>query len=93
MSRPDPVLQNAAKEGRTIALAWALATATTCLTSYALGGPSGPSWGRSPVLGTGVPCWVMFGVFLPWALAAGFSIAFAVWGMADDDLGKDRHGD
>ncbi|MFO0953976.1 MAG: hypothetical protein U0835_23030 [Isosphaeraceae bacterium] len=41
-----------------------------------------------PVLG--MPSWVFWGILAPWAACAVFSIGFAGFYMADDDLGEDH---
>jgi hypothetical protein len=49
--------------------------------------PADPQAAVPTVLG--VPSWVFWGVALPWLLAGVFSIVFALWGIADDDLGQE----
>jgi hypothetical protein len=38
----------------------------------------------------GFPDWVFFGILVPWVLCSLFTVAFAAWGMADDDLGQEQ---
>jgi hypothetical protein len=35
----------------------------------------------------GFPDWILFGIILPWAGCTLFTLVFASFGMADDDLG------
>jgi hypothetical protein len=41
-------------------------------------------------LGRGVPSWFFWGVLAPWVLCGVFTVWFAGWVMADDDLGADQ---
>jgi hypothetical protein len=45
----------------------------------------------------GLPEWVFFGILLPWLACTAFTIGFCLFGMTDDDLGREaeeggRHG-
>jgi len=40
----------------------------------------------------GVPFWVLWGVVVPWLVATVFTVLFALFGIADDDLGEDEAG-
>lgn len=88
----DPVLRNARREAWIIAAAWVAATAYSCVTCYLLGylrpgRALGPDDVR-PILG--IPSWVVWGVLAPWLVCAVFTVWFAGFSMADDDLGKDH---
>ncbi len=41
----------------------------------------------------GMPAWVFWGIVLPWLGAVVASCLFALFGMADDDLGNAAEGD
>jgi hypothetical protein len=89
---PDPVLQNARREGLIIALVWAASTAYCCAYSYAFGyrregRPLGVG-DIQPVFG--MPSWVFWGIIVPWAVCALFTFWFAGFYMQDDDLGQDH---
>jgi len=89
---PDPVLKNSLREFVIIMLAWAASTAYTCIYCYYNGYiREGAALGVEdirPVLG--VPSWMFWGVFAPWAVCSAFTFWFAGFYMADDDLGEDR---
>ncbi len=42
--------------------------------------------GKTPSTFLGLPSWVVWGVFVPWFLAAVFTSWFAIYWIADDDL-------
>jgi hypothetical protein len=80
------LLQNARREALVIMIVWALALVWSCLVSYFFG------YSRPPTdigLILGMPDWVFWGIFLPWALCLAFSVWFCFRFMADDDLGAD----
>jgi hypothetical protein len=88
----DPVLRHARREAVIIALAWAAAAAYCCGYSYLFGyirpgRPLGPNDVR-PVLG--MPSWFFWGVMVPWGVCGVFTVWFAGWFMAEDDLGRDH---
>ena len=37
----------------------------------------------------GFPDWVLFGIIAPWLACTAFTMAFALFGMRDDDLGAE----
>ena len=37
----------------------------------------------------GLPDWVFFGILLPWLACTVFTMLYSVWGLKDDDLGKE----
>ena len=89
---PDPVYRNALREAIYIGLSWIAATTYSCTYCYFFG------YQRADrALGVddihpvfGMPSWFFWGVMVPWAACAVFTIWFAGMYMADDDLGKDR---
>jgi hypothetical protein len=88
----DPVLVHARREAIIILSVWALATVYCCAYSYFFGyirpgRPLGPDDVR-PILG--IPSWAFWGFVAPWLLCALFTVWFAGFYMADDDLGADR---
>ena len=88
----DPVLKNARREAVVIGFAWLASTAYSCAYCYAFGyirpdRPLGPADVR-PVFG--MPSWVFWGIMAPWAVCAAFTLWFAGWRMADDELGTDH---
>ena len=88
----DPVLVNARREGLIIAAAWLAATVYSCGYYHLFGLiRAGRPFGENdvqPVLG--MPSWFFWGVMLPWALCGVFTVIFAGFLMADDDLGEDN---
>jgi hypothetical protein len=91
----DPVLVNARREAIIIFSVWVLATVYCCAYSYFFGyirpgRPLGPDDVR-PILG--IPSWAFWGFVVPWLLCAVFTVWFAGFFMADDDLGADRAGE
>jgi hypothetical protein len=90
--REDPVLRNARREAVVIFIAWVAATAYSCAYSYFFGyirpgHELGPADVR-PILG--IPSWVVWGIIAPWLACAAFTVWFAGFVMADDDLGVDK---
>lgn len=90
--RTDPVLTHSRREAVVIGLAWLASTVYCCGYSYLFGYRRagrvlGPDDVR-PLLG--VPSWVVWGVFVPWGVCTLFTVWFAGFYMADDDLGADR---
>lgn len=88
----DPTLRNARREGWVIFAAWAIAT-TYCSGYYYFFGliREGRPLGRGdvqPIMG--VPSWFFFGVLLPWAACGIFTLVFAGFVMAEDELGADH---
>ena len=93
MPKPtDPVLVHARREAIVIGLAWVASTAYCCGYCYLFGyARSGWTPGLDdihPVLG--MPSWFVWGVIAPWAACALFTVGFAGFFMADDDLGGDH---
>jgi hypothetical protein len=89
----DPVFRHASREALIILALWAAATAAVCGRCYALG-YNRP--GRAPLVVedlrpiAGIPRWFALGVLVPWACCSVATILFAVYGLADDDLGEDH---
>jgi hypothetical protein len=73
-------------------LVWAAATAYCCIYCYFFGyiRPDRPLGVEDihPILG--IPSWIFWGVLAPWAVCALISFWFAIFSMADDDLGADH---
>ena len=90
--RDDPTLRNARREAWIIFSVWAMATIYCCTYFYLFGSiRPGRPLGRAdvhPVLG--VPSWFFFGVLLPWGVCFVFTVVFAGFVMAEDDLGTDH---
>ncbi len=88
----DPVLRNARREGWIIAAVWLLAAVYCCVYSYVFGYERpGQALGKedlNPILG--IPNWFVFGVMLPWVVCGVFTLIFAGFFIADDDLGTDH---
>jgi hypothetical protein len=85
-------LKNSRREAIIIGLAWFIAMAYCCTYCYLFGyiregRPLGPQ-DVSPILG--MPSWVFWGIMVPWAISALFTLWFAGFVMTDDDLGKDH---
>ena len=90
-SGEDPVLRHARREGWVIFSVW-LAATIYCCTYYYLFGiiRPGRELGRADVQPIfGMPSWIFWGVMLPWALCGIFTVIFAGFVMAEDDLGED----
>ena len=90
--KPDPVLENARREGVVIGLVWLAATVYSCGYSYLFGysrpdRPLGPG-DVHPVFG--MPSWFFWGVIIPWGICTLFTFWFAGFVMTDDDLGDDH---
>lgn len=90
--QPDPVVINARREGWIIALLWLAATTYCCVycAFYGYRTASKPLDVADihPILG--VPSWVVWGIFAPWAVCSLFTFWFAGFSMSDDDLGEDH---
>lgn len=88
----DPLLRHSRREAVIIGLVWLAATAYCCAYSYLFGYiREGHPLGRAdvkPILG--IPSWVVWGYLAPWAVCSVFTIWFAGWFVADDDLGMDH---
>lgn len=93
--RDDPVFVHACREAIIILSFWLAVTVYCCAYSYFFGyirpgRPLGPDDVR-PILG--IPSWAFWGFVVPWLLCALFTVWFAGFYMADDDLGDDRAGE
>ena len=93
MSKPDdPVYRHARREAAIILASWAVATIYCCGFCYVFGyiRPGAPRSEAEidPILG--MPSWFFWGVAVPWVVAMLFTIGFAAFGVADDDLGEER---
>lgn len=91
MPIPDPTYRNARREAIVILCAWLASTLYCCAYAYLFGydragRPLGVGDIR-PVLG--IPSWVFWGVMVPWLACSAFTVWFAGFRMADDDLGAD----
>jgi hypothetical protein len=88
----DPLLHHSRREAIVIGLVWLAATVYCCAYTYFFGYiREGHPLGRDdvrPILG--IPSWVVWGYLVPWAICAVFTIWFAGWFVADDDLGSDH---
>ncbi len=88
----DPVVRHARREAIIIGLAWLAATVYCCFYSWLFGyGTKEHPLTRAdvrPILG--VPWWAFWGFLVPWGASALFTVWFAGFFMADDDLGKDH---
>jgi hypothetical protein len=85
--REDPVLRSSRKEAIAVGIAWLAAISWTIGYCAAHGynrNPEGPTY----VLG--VPDWVFYGVFAPWACCYVFAFVLSYVLMADADLGSAR---
>ena len=91
----DPLLKHSRREAVIILVVWAAATAWCCGYSYLHGyDRPGRTLGASdvnPILG--IPSWVLWGYLVPWAICGAFTVWFAGFYMADDDLGEDHTAD
>ncbi len=89
---PDPVLKHSRREAVVIGLAWLAATAYCCGYCYAFGyNRPGRALGVDDIRPVfGVPSWFLWGVIAPWVVCGLFTLGFAGFYMADDDLGKDH---
>ena len=83
IKKGDPVYLHARHEAKWILIAWAVCLVWTVGYSGLFGYEVDPSNMR---LVLGVPSWVFFGVFVPWATATGFSVWFGLSYMQDDPL-------
>ncbi|RUL88298.1 hypothetical protein [Tautonia sociabilis] len=92
MPPPDPTYRNARREAIVILSVWLASTVYCCVYAYFAGYQrSGHPLGVGdirPVLG--IPSWVFWGVMAPWLVCSVFTVWFAGWKMADDDLGLDH---
>jgi hypothetical protein len=88
----DPVLKHARREAVIIFLAWVASTVYCCVYCYVFGYQrEGRPLGVGDIHPTlGIPSWVVWGIFAPWVVCALFTVWFAGFFMADDDLGKDH---
>jgi len=90
--KTDPVVRHARREAIIIGLAWLAATVYCCFSSWLFGyGTKEHPLTRAdvrPILG--VPWWAFWGFLVPWGASALFTVWFAGFFMADDDLGKDH---
>lgn len=90
--KTDPVIRNARREAIIIGLAWLASTIYCCSYSWIYGysTPEHPLTRADvrPILG--IPSWAFWGYIVPWGVCALFTIGFAGFYMADDDLGRDR---
>lgn len=82
----DPTFLHSRREAVAILCLWAVCLVWT-IGYCSLFGYDGGAAGAPLVFG--LPSWVFWGIALPWGLAAVVSILFAVFVMADDDLGED----
>ncbi len=85
-SPTDPTFLHARREALAILCLWGV-----CL-AWTIGYCSLFGYGAEAVdapLVLGLPSWVFLGIALPWGMAAAVSILFAVFVVADDDLGED----
>ncbi len=89
---PDPVLRNARREALIIFGAWLASTIYCCAYSYLRGyNRTGRLLGPDDVRPIfGIPSWIFWGVIVPWAASALFTVWFAGYVMVDDDLGSDH---
>jgi hypothetical protein len=89
MSSPSTVLsvlRSARREALFVAVVWILACVHTVGYSALFGyGQQGP-----PALILGIPAWVVWGVFAPWAVVTLITCWYAFFGMRDEDLGDDE---
>ena len=80
----DPVVVHSRREAIVILVLWAVCLAWTVgysyLTGYHVDGPVS--------ITLGMPTWVFKGVFVPWIAATIVSVVYALWFIADDDLGE-----
>mgnify|MGYP006969422206 CR=1 FL=1 len=81
----DPVVKHGRREAAVILLVWFSSLVWTIGYTQTYGYEV-PEGGVATVLG--MPAWVFWGVALPWVLATLFNILFAVFFMANDDLGE-----
>ena len=93
--KTDPLLRNSRREAIIIGLTWLAATVYCCVYSYLFGYiREGHPLGRADVRPTlGVPSWAFWGFLVPWGVCAAFTLWFAGWFVADDDLGVDHAGE
>lgn len=88
----DPVFRNSRREALIIAAAWLAATLSSCLISYAYGysRDGRPLSAADLTFLFGMPVWFVYGVLGPWAGCAVFTLGYAGFFMAEDDLGADH---
>jgi hypothetical protein len=88
----DPVVRHARREAIIIGLAWLSSTLYCCFYSWIFGYSTAERPltrdDVRPILG--MPSWVFWGYIVPWGVCALFTIWFAGFYMADDDLGRDH---
>ncbi|MBI4602539.1 MAG: DUF997 family protein [Planctomycetes bacterium] len=89
------LLRNARREAWIVLAVWAACILWTVTFCWLRGYRDAPvSRGEAlPATVLGIPDWVVYGIGLPWVLATAFTIAFALFGIADDDLGEDVEGE
>ena len=95
------LFRHARREAIVIVVAWFLTILWTLGYCYLRGYDHAPDswlvrWGLATPRAAeemqqwaGFPDWVLNGVVLPWAGCTLFTLAFAAFGMADDDLGTE----
>lgn len=88
----DPVLKNSRREAWVIIAAWGAATLYCCAYYYLFGTiRPGRELGVGDIHPTlGMPSWFFWGVIAPWVACGLFTVWFAGFVMAEDDLGADR---
>lgn len=84
----DPVFLNSRREAIIIFCLWVAALLWSVPVCYFMGygRPVDPE-NFSTVFG--IPAWLFWGIFTPWAVADVFTIWFCFFYMKDDDLGED----
>src|SRR5262245_51196876 len=93
--RRDPeadrrLLRNARREAWIVVVVWALALVWTVGYCYIHGyehDPQAPAPPPAQILG--FPDWVTCGIMIPWLLCTLFTVGFGLFGMSDDDVGRE----
>jgi hypothetical protein len=86
--KQDPAYRRSLKEAIWILIAWAVCLVWTVGYAAVAGYNIDPDELR---LMFGFPSWIFWGVGIPWLVATGFSIWFAMSVMEEEDLGADEN--